>query len=56
MPGLFSILASKPGMTVIITLKEIQRVYGIYGGVIETSKEYHTHYLLYFVVGFVRGE
>ena len=55
-PGVFTIVSSRPGMTLVIGMKEIQRVYGVYGGVLEATREFPTHYLAHFVYGFLKGK
>lgn len=49
-------LTSRPGMTLVIGMKEIQRVYGVYGGVMQATREFPTHYLAHFVYGFLKGQ
>ena len=42
-------------MSVIVSMKEIQRVYSVYNGVKDAGSQFPDQYLVLFVVGFVRG-
>jgi len=54
-PGLHDLLATRFGKTCVITLKEVQRVYGVYGGVLQANKAYPNAYLFHWFNGFIKG-
>ncbi|XP_067944628.1 trimeric intracellular cation channel type 1B.1-like [Watersipora subatra] len=54
-PGVFTLLTNRWITCLLVSAKEVQRVYGVYGGVQEASQLYSSYYVVLFTLGFIRG-
>ena len=55
-PGVYSLLTNRWAMCIIVSMKEVHRIYGMHAGMVEAGNTYSEHYLVLFIATFIKGK